>query len=165
MMPSHEDIPVDALREAARNPELIAAVGSLYQEVGDEIAARAPTCWNRGDCCRFGAYGHRLYVTAVEVAYYLSHDRAPVRATGPSSGLPVLEGPEADACPHAFDGQCHARAARPLGCRIFYCDPAAQDWQGPLTETYLARLRELHERFDVAYFYADWMQVMRALGP
>jgi hypothetical protein len=156
-----DDIPIAALREAAQNAELIAAVENLYREVGAEIAARAPTCWNRGDCCRFGAYGHRLYVTAIEVAYYLHHDHATPPAAG--GGLPVLPSAGADTCPHAFDGRCHARDARPLGCRIFYCDPAARDWQGPLTETYLARLRELHTRFDVPCFYADWMQVMHAL--
>ena len=68
-----------------------------------------------------------------------------------------------DICPHAHEGRCHVRDRRPLGCRIFYCDPKAQAWQGPLTEDLLARLRKLHVELDVPYFYADWMLVMRAL--
>ena len=69
----------------------------------------------------------------------------------------------ADACPHARDGRCHARDRRPIGCRIFYCDPDAQEWQGPLTEAVLAQLRDLHERFEVPYFYADWMAALKAI--
>lgn len=122
----------------------------FYAEAERRIASQAATCWNRGLCCRFGQFGHRLYVTALEVCYYLATgDRPP----------PVLE----DACPHAFAGKCHARDRRPLGCRVYYCDAKAQDWQGPLTEECLARLRDLHRELEVPYFYADWLDVLRAL--
>ena len=146
-----DDIPVAALLAAAQRPEVVAAMRAFFTEADREIAARPATCWNKGECCRFGQFGHRLYVTALEVCYYL--------AGGDRPG-PVTD----DTCPHAVGGKCHARDHRPLGCRIFYCDPAAQAWQGPLTEARLARLRELHRELDVPYLYADWLTVLRAIN-
>lgn len=144
-------LPIAEVRAAARRPEVIAAMRRFYLEADERIAANSPVCWNRGECCQFGRYGHRLYVTALEAAYYLAcGDAAPTAAE--------------DACPHAIDGRCHARDRRPLGCRIFYCDPGAQHWQGPLTEQLLNRLRAMHEELQVPYFYADWMAVLRAIG-
>jgi len=145
------EIPVAAVLQASRRPEVVAAMQSLYRDADRRISEQGATCWNKGDCCKFGRFGHRLYVTALETACYL----AAGDATAPT---------EADVCPHAHDGKCHARDRRPLGCRVFYCDPAARSWQGPLTEEFLARLRTLHDELDVPYFYADWMTVLRALS-
>lgn len=141
---------IPALRDAARRPEVVAALRAFFEETDRAIAAHGPTCWNRGECCRFGQYGHRLYVNALEVVYYLAGEYE----------LPAID---ADTCPHARDGHCQARAYRPLGCRVFYCDPAAQAWQSPLTEDRLGLLRNMHESLGVPYFYADWMAILRAL--
>lgn len=150
-MYSQATIPVHALLEAARRADVVAAMDAFYHRADQLIAAQPATCWNHGLCCRFGAYGHRLYVTALEAAYYLA-------AHGPPP--PAVE----DACPHASGGRCHVREIRPLGCRIFFCDPAAAGWQGPLTERLLGELREMHDRLGVAYFYADWMIVLSAVA-
>ncbi len=144
------DIPIADLHRAAGRPEVVAAVRTFHAETDALVAAHHAICRNRGDCCRFARFGHRLYVTAIEVAYYL--------ATGP-----IPSGASDDVCPHARDGACHARDRRFTGCRIFYCDPAARPWQGPLTEERLARLRRLHDELAVPYFYADWMTVLQAL--
>jgi hypothetical protein len=146
-----DPIPVAELLTASRRPEVVAAMRDFYADVDREIAAQPATCWNRGDCCRFGTFGHRLYVTALEVCFYLAQGDPPP---------PVTD----DVCPHAHDGRCHVRDRRPLGCRVFYCDPAARDWQGPLTEARLTRLRAMHDELGVPYFYADWLAVLRALG-
>ena len=144
------DISVAALREAACRPEVVQAMRAFYADADGLIARQPGSCSSCGDCCRFGEHGHRLCVTALEVCYYL--------AGGES--VPSMT---ADACPHAVDGACRARARRPLGCRIFYCDPCAESWQGPLTEQLLARLRDLHEELGVPYFYADWVTVLRSI--
>lgn len=152
MFPTASDIPVAALREASRRPEVLAAMREFYARADRRIADHAPACWNKGDCCRFGQFGHRLYVTALEVVHYL--------ATADDAEAPEVT---EDACPHARDGKCQARPRRPFGCRVFYCDPVAQHWQGPLTEEMLQELRRLHEALNVPYFYADWLTVLRAL--
>lgn len=151
-MPPSPEIPVAELRRAAARPEVIAAMEAFYADADRQIAAQAPVCWNKGECCRFGEFGHRLYVTALEVVYYLAM----------GGGARVSE-VTADACPHALDGKCQARSRRPLGCRVFYCDPAARHWQGPLTEEMLDRLRRMHEELEVRYFYADWLSILRSL--
>lgn len=137
--------------EHARRDDVRVAMHAFYETVDARIAALPGTCWNKGACCRFGEYGHRLYVTALEVCYYLAMGQ---------TGVPTSEA----VCPHAHDGKCHVRDRRPLACRIFYCDPAAQEWQGPLTEERLGTLRKMHDQLGVPYFYADWMRVLRALG-
>lgn len=142
---------MDAITAAARRPEVVDAVRHLYARAQQFIDAQQPTCWNRGECCRFGAFGHRLFVTTMELAYYL--------AAGEVPAVPAV-----DACPHAHDGRCHARDRRPLGCRIFYCDPEAQRWQPPLTERLLAELRTLHNELGVEYVYVDWMVALAALA-
>jgi Fe-S-cluster containining protein len=123
---------------------------ALYRDLANDIALLPRRCEQSGVCCRFdGPKAHRLYVTAIEVCYYLSA-RSPWPATG-------------ETCPHQAGGLCGIREARPLGCRVYYCDSASQAWQGPMTETYLARLRAMHHEFDVPYFYADWLTVLNAI--
>jgi hypothetical protein len=51
-------------------------------------------------------------------------------------------------------------ALRPLGCRIYFCDQAAQGWQQDLSETLLARIRGLHDRFEVEYRYGEWRSML-----
>jgi hypothetical protein len=165
-------ISLGALKEAAARPEVLAAMQQLYVELDSRTALLPGVCWNRAECCRFGAYGHRLYVTALEVVYYLAMHRPELQpeATPPDSTswapealhrrpLSVLSQQDVDVCPHASEGRCHARAGRPAGCRIFYCDPLARDWQGTLSEELLGRLRALHDELDVPYFYVDWMLI------
>lgn len=149
-MPPPFSIDVNHLRQASQNLSLVATMREFYEQTDAAISREQATCWNKGECCRFGQFGHRLYVTAIEAAYYLAGHPTPP---------PITE----DTCPHAHGGQCHAREHRPLGCRIFYCDPNAQNWQGPLTEERLGRLREMHESFGLDYFYADWMEVLNAI--
>ena len=145
------DIPVAELMAAADRAEVVEAMRAFYTDIDRQVAERQPTCWNKGQCCQFGAFGHRLYVTALEAVCYLA---------GGSAIPPITD----DVCPHAVGGVCQARDRRPMGCRIFYCDPSAGDWQGPMTETGLATLRTMHEPFDVPYFYADWMAVLHAIS-
>src|ERR1051325_9677199 len=131
MKPAFDNVAVKALREVSPRHELIAAMEQFYRELDQDIAARRPICWNSGECCRFGQYGHRLYVTALEVAYYLAKAQSTDSHSLPPANhvsLPVLgSSSNDDTCPHA-NGGCQARQRRPMGCRIFYCDPAAQDW-------------------------------------
>ncbi len=143
-------IPLPDILAAAKRPEVVSAMREFYESADVLIASHKATCWNSGECCRFGRYGHRLYVTSLELCYYVA------------AGLPAPPITE-DACPHARGGKCHARAQRPAGCRIFFCDPSAEAWQGPITELLLKRLRDMHEELAVPYVYADWMQALRAL--
>ncbi|MGH7214404.1 MAG: hypothetical protein ACREIT_06545, partial [Tepidisphaeraceae bacterium] len=67
-------------------------------------------------------------------------------------------------CPFQLDKLCTVHAIRPFGCRIFFCDSTATQWQQEQYERFHAELKRLHEQLDVPYFYVEWRQALRALG-
>jgi hypothetical protein len=137
--------------------ELVAAVGRhlsdkrIGREVAEVLAAAdraieyyAPTCWNRGTCCRFGEAGHRLFVTVPELIYFgQAHTVVPVAG-------------DSQVCPHQQDGRCRARRGRPLGCRVYFCQASARWWQPGVSEHYLGELRALGQRWGIPEAYVEW---------
>jgi len=135
---------------AAGRDDVDAALRDLYAAIDGDIAARNPTCWLSGKCCNFDTYEHRLYVTALEAAWVIRQlddaQRDALRARDPTA---------LDGCVFQRNGLCGVHAIRPLGCRVFFCDPSAT-WQNEVYETHLRRLRDLHEQFGVPYAYMEW---------
>ena len=60
----------------------------------------------------------------------------------------------ADGCPFQVGNLCTAREQRPLGCRIYFCDPAYQDRQGEITEAALRQLKRLADEHGTGWRYA-----------
>jgi hypothetical protein len=149
----HVPLPIEDIRRCSRNADFRAAVESLFAELDADIAARKPVCTNRGACCRFEAYGHNLFVTSVELAYFL----ATVDGT-------LLAPENRSYCAYQSDGRCTVRESRPTGCRIYFCDPDASDWQPVVTEAVLRRLEAVGRRFGLPYAYLEWTDGLRALG-
>jgi Fe-S-cluster containining protein len=114
----------------------------IYEEADREVAAAGPVCVASGRCCRFKEYGHRLYISNLEADVLL--------AAAPSYDRPA----SSDFCPFQKDNLCTAREPRPLGCRVFFCDPAYQETGGRITEKYLHRLKELANELEVDWRYA-----------
>src|SRR5690349_17711 len=116
------------------------AVAAVLAEADADIAARKPVCRASGRCCKFEEYGHRLYVTAAEMAYFAKHQApgAAPETTGERRvvvSLPqFFAGNAPRGCPYQVDGLCTAREARPLGCRLYFCDENAQSWQNEVYE-------------------------------
>ncbi|MBN2563314.1 MAG: hypothetical protein JXQ75_20530 [Phycisphaerae bacterium] len=133
--------------------DLAERMAAFYAEVDEAIAAHGPDCRGCGDCCKFDRFGHRLYVTNVELVYF-------VRGTRSHWHKPV----GANVCPYQAGGLCIARRHRPLGCRVFHCDPDAQVWQGPEYERRLAALKQITADFGIGYRYTDWLSALEALG-
>ena len=128
--------------------ELRRRVLELYREVDAAVAAAGPVCVASGRCCRFKEYGHTLFVSNLEADVLL--------ASAPPSDRPV----SADFCPFQKDNLCTAREPRPLGCRVYYCDPAYQETGNQITEKYLRRLKELAEQHGVEWRYASLHQFL-----
>ncbi len=143
-----------AIHQAAARPDVLSAVQWLYEEVEHEIERRRPICNTSGRCCRFGEYGHRLYVTTIELAAF-------VGGLGPA--LPAGE-QGGQGCPFQVDGLCSVHSIRPFGCRIFFCDSSAADWQKQQYEAFHKRLRTMHERLHVPYRYGEWLSALQTLG-
>lgn len=114
----------------------------LYADVDRQVAAAGPVCVASGKCCRFKEYGHVLYMSGLEAEVLLD-------------SAPAYESPvSTDFCPFQKNNLCTAREPRPLGCRIYYCDPAYQQTANQLTEDSLHRLKELCESEGIDWEYA-----------
>lgn len=140
--------------EAAFHPAIDTGIREIYGEVARETAVLAPTCNASGRCCRFGEWGHLLYVTGLEAAWCLRESaRTPTAAD-------VRAAAGRDDCPFLESGLCAVHLARPLGCRAYFCDPKAEGWQEALSERMLARLRALHDAHGVPYRYGEWRTML-----
>ncbi len=172
--------------QASKNPALLAELDAFFGQIDRRIADHQPVCRNRGACCKFGAFGHKLYVTTLELAYFRARhaDRLQEqdlrsahedqraaggmesRPVGSLRGLAISENAAAanQSCPYQQNGLCTTREGRPLGCRVFFCESADEGWQSELTEWALGRLREMHERFEVPYVYSEWLTALAGLS-
>lgn len=144
--------------EAVRTPEIARALLTVYEDAASRIEARQPACWASGRCCHFETAGHRLYVTGLEAAYAQHH------ATPCASHSDVRTALTLGGCPFQVGHLCGQRDARPLGCRVYFCDRSAQSWQHELTEHGLEQIRSLHDRFGVPYRYAEWRSLLELLA-
>ncbi|CAN5486495.1 hypothetical protein BH11PLA2_BH11PLA2_34290 [soil metagenome] len=115
---------------------------AVYAEVDAAIAAAKPRCDASGRCCRFTEYGHTLFLSQFEADILLE--------TAPAYTKPVTR----DGCPFQVDNLCTARDERPLGCRIYFCDPAFQEPQQKITEDAIAKLKAIANEFDTGWKYA-----------
>lgn len=122
--------------------ELKKRVLALYEDVEREVAAAGPVCIASGRCCRFKEYGHVLFLSNLEAEVLLT--------AAPPYEQPV----SADFCPFQKDKLCTARDPRPLGCRVYYCDPAYQETGNQITEKYLQRLKDLSTELNLEWRYA-----------
>jgi hypothetical protein len=150
--------------------KLVEAVGAILAEADADIAARRPVCRASGRCCRFEEYGHRLYVTGVEMVFFAEREKPEARSQEPEENtagvvsLPQFFSVESPrGCPYQVEGLCTAWEGRPLGCRLYFCDENAQSWQNEVYERYHAKLRAVHERFGVPYRYLEWRAALREL--
>jgi hypothetical protein len=119
-----------------------AAVLDVYAAADAAVAAAAPRCDASGRCCRFKEYGHTLFISHFEAEILLE--------TCPPYSQPA----SADGCPFQIDGLCTARNERPLGCRIYFCDPSYQETGNRITEQSLAELKRLAVEHDTGWRYA-----------
>jgi Fe-S-cluster containining protein len=121
---------------------------AIYHELDALIASFSPVCQASGRCCRFTEYGHTLFLSQPEADLLLE------------PGLPPGSVVSKDFCPFQIAGQCTARDRRPMGCRIYYCDPNFQDQQPEITERFISRLKALHERTNTPWRYRPLVQFL-----
>jgi Fe-S-cluster containining protein len=119
---------------------------ALYDELDAEVARLGPICELSGRCCRFQEYGHTLFVSSLEIQFLLGGAPEPER--------PLDQG---QTCPwQDSQNRCKARGARPLGCRVYFCDAAYQDHGEDLSERFIVRLKQLTEKYELPWDYAPF---------
>lgn len=145
-----------AVAAAAARSEVLEQVRALYVDLRAEIDLRRPVCISSGRCCKFEVYGHRLFVTTMELAVFTA-DLA-VLKTSVSSPW------DGTGCAFQRQGLCSVHGIRPFGCRMFFCDAGSTQWQNDTYERYHDRLKRLHDELGVPYLYVEWRQALRELG-
>src|SRR3954454_20358196 len=103
--------------------ELRQRVREIYREADAAVAAAGPRCEASGRCCRFTEYGHTLFLSQFEADILLE--------AAPPFEPPVTR----DGCPFQVNNLCTARDPRPIGCRVYFCDPAYQGRMSEIIET------------------------------
>jgi Fe-S-cluster containining protein len=131
------------------------AIANVYRALQDAIDLRQPLCVSSGRCCRFEEYGHRLFVTTMEMAAFVSQLDRPLQPADCNGR----------GCPFQLNGLCDVHRLRPFGCRIFFCDETSTAWQAEQYERLHAELKRLHTELDVPYFYVEWREALAALSP
>jgi len=121
----------------------------IYAAADAAVAEAGPRCDASGQCCRFQEYGHTLFVSQIEADYLLSQ-------------APPFAGPVSDAaCPFQVENLCTAREPRPLGCRVYFCDPSYQEAGPRISERYLGAIKRLADEFDLGWRYAPLQFFLR----
>jgi Fe-S-cluster containining protein len=125
------------------------ALGDLYAEAAAALAELG-ACAACGRCCHFEQMGHTLFATELELAY-LRQGTAEAGREAPGAARPGR-------CPWQAGARCLAHAWRPLGCRVFLCEPVDAGALAAASEELHWRLRRLHERHGLAYRYGPFLQ-------
>jgi hypothetical protein len=114
----------------------------VYAAVVAAVSAAAPRCEASGRCCHFTEYGHTLFLSQFEAEILLE--------SAPPYTKPVTR----DGCPFQVNNLCTARDSRPLGCRIYFCDPAYGEKGNAITEEAIACLKRIADEHDAGWRYA-----------
>ena len=153
-------LPPDAAELASRwsaaawAPAVDAALRAVHADMARATVVQRPSCDASGRCCRFEEWGHQLWVTGLEAAWCLrGAGFAPDRES-------VLAAARRGDCPFLESGRCSVHAARPVGCRAYFCDPRAAGWQEALSERMLASIRALHDEHALPYRYGEWRTML-----
>ena len=123
--------------------EIIEAVVTVYVTIDAKVDSENGRCRACGNCCSFGDYDHRLFVTSPEMIYFKT-------ALGEKGILPMQKG----VCPYKIDGKCTVYDHRFAGCRIFSCKDSPE-MQSDLSERSIKKFKEICEKFDIPYTYAE----------
>lgn len=137
--------------ESGALERLRGALRAIYDDLGAELARLGPTCHLSGRCCRFEEFGHTLFVSGLEMAVLLADAPVPCR--------PLDDG---RTCPwQDAAGRCTAREARPLGCRVYFCDPSYEAVAPEVSERFIGRLKRVADEFGLPWHYAPLHRHLR----
>jgi hypothetical protein len=128
------------------------ALEALYAELDLELRREGPVCVQRGLCCRFEEAGHTLFATDLELDFALDHSGPP----------PAPEAP--GRCPYHRGGLCNARAGRPLGCRVYFCDPRFAARMPEIYERAYAKVLAIASAAGIPHRYRPFPEAVRSRG-
>ena len=136
--------------DAAKQPGVADRLCSMLNEIDRAVSTSGFTCQQSGRCCKFDTFGHRLYMSGLEVAYFKSLAGEP---SSHDTSLPIVG---QDGCPYQADGLCSVHPHRPFACRVFFCQQGSDDWQSEQYEAFQAKIKSMHDELDLPYQYMEW---------
>ncbi len=141
--------------DAASTSSVDESVRRLYRDIALATAKQNPRCDQSARCCHFEEYGHRLYVTGLETAWFLLHAG---RSLSPDE---IEDATARGTCPFLMNGLCSVHSVRPMGCRIFFCDSKSRQWQEDVYQRCHRTIADLHDRLEIPYRYGEWRSMLR----
>ena len=132
---------------------------AVYAQVDATVRASGVRCDSSGRCCRFKEWGHVLYLSGFEAEFLLEQGATPEQIDRVATRFGMAMGPI------QVDNLCTAREERPLGCRIYFCDPAYEETGNALTEASLAKLKRLCDELGLEWRYAPLHLFLNEAGP
>lgn len=128
----------------------------LQVMVAEQVRKHRPVCLASGRCCSFANHGHDLMVTGLEAAWCW---RVLGTFPGPDTALTARS---SGVCALLQDGLCSAGPARPVACRVYFCDSGTVEWMSALGEHCHEAIRALHREVGAEYRYARWTDLLVA---
>ena len=141
-----------AWREAAQRPVVAKRLRGLLDEIDQAVDGSGFACRQSGQCCRFESFGHRLYMSGLEIAYFRS---LVGEARQDTATLPIFDEKQ-DGCPYQVGGLCSVHVDRPFACRVFFCQEGSDDWHSEQYEAFQAKIKALHDELNLPYQYMEW---------
>jgi len=128
--------------------EIAASVRKVYDWIDTQIEMLSPVCSACGKCCLFDEFGHKLFITSVEIICLNT----------------ILDGniPPAAAgrCPFQNKNLCSIRKHRFAACRIFFCS-LDEDAMSRIYEQSLKMLKQITLQYNIAYQYLELTEALR----
>jgi Fe-S-cluster containining protein len=126
---------------------VVKAITCLWDELQSELDRLTPSCSACGRCCNFEKFGHQLWITNLELAYFKLFKK--LEKPGSKKSCPYLD----------TEGHCTAREARTLGCRAFYCSSDSIETE-ELYEKYLNRLMKIAKENGIEIAYGEFLSTL-----
>jgi hypothetical protein len=177
---------IQAINGCRDNVSLAREIMSIYDLLEQELSkpGAAPVrCLGGGTCCRFDRLEHRLWASCGEIALLLGSSHKPRATSHEGLAKAELVGPactpargtaqngfraRTDAlpgrCPWQLGPRCLARQARPLGCRIYFCQKQYDNYFHEIYEKHHDLIRAAHQRYCATYAYADVLDAVVQLS-
>ena len=144
-------------RDAASRPGVADRLRARLNEINVKVNQSGFACQQSGRCCRFESFGHRLYMTGLEIAWFRMLAGDPPNDSAEPKSLPVLDA-KRDGCPYQVAGACSVHPDRPFACRVFFCQEGSDAWQSEQYEAFQVEIKRLHEELRLPYRYMEWRQ-------
>ena len=132
-------------------------LSDLWLMLDRELPRFGGRCRACGECCDFPRQGHVLFAAKPELDACLAWARENFRATPEGISRSLAEG----RCPFWQGRRCAVHPVRPLGCRLFLCNPRSPTDLSRLSQRFHALLAERLAGPDAPWWYGPALAYMK----